>query len=58
MATRLGKEAVDQHNVEFNTMFTEICLPYYEKIAEYKKDDLSDDRGKSYFSETPDKNQS
>ncbi|CAD8186292.1 unnamed protein product [Paramecium octaurelia] len=58
MATRLGKEAVDQHNMDFNVMFSDICLPYYEKIAEFKKDDQSDDRGKSYFSETPDKNQS
>ncbi|CAD8182143.1 unnamed protein product [Paramecium pentaurelia] len=58
MASRLGKEAVDQRNVEFNTMFSEICLPYYEKIAEFKKDDHSDDRGKHYFSENPDKNQS
>lgn len=58
MATRLGKETVDYRNMDYNTTFSEICLPYYEKIAEFKKDDHSDDRGKNYFSETPDKNQS
>lgn len=56
MATRLGKESVDQRNLDFNTIFSEICLPYYEKIAEFKKEDHSDDRGKHYFSENPDKN--
>ncbi|CAD8088693.1 unnamed protein product [Paramecium sonneborni] len=57
MAVRLGKQTVEKKNTDFNTMFQKICLPYYEKIAEFKKDDHNDDRGKFYFSDQPDKNQ-
>ncbi|CAD8087469.1 unnamed protein product [Paramecium primaurelia] len=58
MAAQLGKESVEQQNMDFNIIFQEVCLPKYEKIAEFKKDDLSDDRGRYYFSETPSKEQS
>jgi len=57
-ALRFAKDCVDMKNDSFNMVFQEICLPEYAKIANFRKDDQSEDRGKFYFNDNPDKTQS
>ncbi|CAD8182883.1 unnamed protein product [Paramecium octaurelia] len=54
-AARLGMDTVEKKNTDFNQMFSELCLPYFEKIAEFRKEDQDENRGKYYYSQTPNK---